>query len=183
VPTAVPPTPTAIPSNTPPPSPTTSQSATLFAPAEAGGVALSIANKDIRLHFEGLRGGQRVLRGQLPGVTVVSLGDADWHVNVSSTDFANVSNPSLTFGPNRLGWQPSVVTASMVSPGRVEAGPPVTPGPNSGDGLAGSGKLLARSRNGGLGVAVLAADLTVEVPVSTPLGNYVSTLTITAFND
>lgn len=176
-------TPTSTPTPVASPEAPTSQAAEVWANNDDGGVAISIAPGAPQLQFEGVRNGMRVLRGELPEVTVVSLSDAAWRVSLSSTDFVNAGNPSITLGANNLGWHPRVVSSTVASPSRVEAGPLVAPGPAPTDGLAGAGKTLASSHEGGLGIVVVTAELTLEIPVSTPLGTYSSVLTVTVFND
>lgn len=178
-----------LPTGTRPPPPVSPQvaaastSATVWAIAEPGGVAITLADTNTRLQYEGVRGGLRILKGQLPEVTVVSLGHADWRVNVSATDFQNVSAPGSIFGANRLGWHPTLVSSTLTAPSRIELGAPVPPGAGPTDGLAATGKMLARSQGGGLGVSVVTAELLLEMPASTPPGSYASVLTVSVFND
>ncbi len=118
--------------------------------------------------------------GAINAITVVDTRDTDggWTVQGSVTNFTD--GGSNSFSGNYLGWTPAVTTSTPASitgyTQVVSAGAAVTPAKLTG--LNAAKKPLASAAAGhGLGIAVLAAPLTLLIPIEAISGNYSATLT------
>lgn len=135
------------------------------------GVVLSAAdNAGDRLRFE----------GQLPAVTVTDsrngsqAGAGGWAVAGQSSTF---TGGGIDLGAEHLGWTPQVLTPR---PG-VVAGPRVDTTIDGGPGLSAPATLARANSAGRMGSADLTAGLFLEVPVDTPPGTYIGTVTVSLF--
>lgn len=106
-------------------------------------------------------------------VTDTRVGGPSWSVSAQVSDF---SSGTGSFEGKHLGWTPGVTSAGA---GAV-AGLPVPSGFTSGSGLADSRTLGAATGGHAGGSATLGAALDLQLPLSTPAGDYTGTLTITA---
>lgn len=115
--------------------------------------------------------------GELRPVTVTDtrVANPGWTVSGQVSDFVSATD---TFDGKYLGWAPKVISqdAGMT----VVPGPVVPPGFDSGNGLKDPSTLAEAAAGAGFGTAVLGADLDLELPTTTPAGEYEAILTLTA---
>lgn len=140
-------------------------------------LTVGVASGSATLSGGDLEGDLLAYTGQLPNVTVTSSCADDWSVNGQATDFTSNGD---TFGSNRLGWTPALVSEDLT--GHTHVGGPVAPGPEATDGLKVS-RVLGESHEGGQGTATFNAALALKVPTTTPPGEYSSTLTLSVFTE
>ncbi|MFY1692930.1 choice-of-anchor M domain-containing protein [Plantactinospora sp. WMMB782] len=115
--------------------------------------------------------------GDLRPITVTDTrpGSPGWNVAGQLGDFTAGQN---RVGGKYLGWAPTVLAQAQGQ--GVVAGPNVTPGFATGNGLAASSVLGTAPAGDGRGTARLGAGLSLELPTDTAAGQYVATLTLTA---
>ncbi|WP_217134472.1 choice-of-anchor M domain-containing protein [Leucobacter chinensis] len=118
-----------------------------------------------------------VSHGAVGGITVTDTrsGDLGWSASGRLRNF--VSPVGETLDGKHLGWQPTVVSASNGQ--TVSAGAKVDPGFETGNGVKGWSALGKADAQHSRGTAVLGADLTIEAPTTTAIGEYTGVLLIT----
>lgn len=161
----------------PEPDPSLSQTITATLDADQGALIVSVDPEDRDVVMSSAQlddaGDRWVAEGELRPVSVVDTrsGAPGWTVSgVASAFFGDQGS----FGSNYLGWAPTVDGVAGVQPGQ-----PVAPGFPVGDGLSVSATLGSAAAGSGTGTSVLGALLELELPTSTPVGEYQSVLTIT----
>jgi hypothetical protein len=113
--------------------------------------------------------------GSLSPVTVTDSrlpAQPGWDLSGSVSDFNSGSN---SFSGSDLGWTPSITTPNAAKD--VTAGAAVTAGTNPG--LKGGAPLADAATGKGGGTTTLGAGLDLQIPFTTPAGNYAATLTVT----
>ncbi len=100
-----------------------------------------------------------------------------WSVSGQDSDWTGTGTAQGgTISGNQLGWSPTSTTLANA----VTLGPVVTP---AAPGLGTTAAVLASVHAGngnGFGTSTFGANLTLDIPASTPAGPYTSTLTVTA---
>jgi hypothetical protein len=97
-----------------------------------------------------------------------------WSVSGQMSSFTDGGSAAIP--GDQLGWTPTAVGALT---GGATLGPTVAPG-TSPDGIGEAAQVLASAPSGqGLGSNTLSADLTLDIPPSTPAGAYSGALTVT----
>jgi subtilisin family serine protease len=167
------------------PAPEASQTivATVPAPPGDGSLVISVDSDDRTVTLPPLQLAGTADRlsatGELRPVTVTdtrTATDPGWDATAQVTDFAS---SEFTFSGGYLGWTPEVVSHSEGQ--QVSAGEAVAPDfPDGEAGLSTPRELAHGQAGAGAGTAVLGAQLALTVPVDTPAGTYVATLTLTA---
>lgn len=118
-----------------------------------------------------------VSEGEIGGITVTDTRPANlgWQANARVREFVTVDGARL--GGKYLGWSPKVLSASAgqtVVPGAV-----VAPGFPAGNGISAFNGLGSAAAGSSLGTAVLGADLRIEAPTTTQVGDYRGVMLIT----
>ncbi|GAA1139148.1 ABC-type phosphate transport system substrate-binding protein [Kitasatospora gansuensis] len=110
--------------------------------------------------------------GPITPVTVTDTrpGNLAWSLSGQASDFAGPT-ASAVIAARHLGWAPAVLDRGTIR--SVTPGPPVPPG-------TGLDTPRTLSTGTGPGTTRAGADLTLEIPTSTPPGTYTSVLTLTA---
>jgi hypothetical protein len=153
----------------------TSETINVGIPAvSSGSLTLTVSNTPVTMTAPTNAGTVLDSTGTLSPVTVSDSRLPDqpgWNATGSVSDFISGAN---SFSGNDLGWTPKITTANTgndVTTGTKVA--PNTPGLKTAAALA-----SAAAHHGG-GTTVLGADLDLQVPLTTPSGNYSATLTVT----
>lgn len=149
---------------------------------ENGVLALSVADYGSGVSLsEPVNAGDRLrFTGELPEVTVsdsrtvAQAGTSGWAVSGQAYTF---SSDVRSFGAERLGWTPRVLTPRE----GLEAGAPVATSASGGPGLATPGLLASADVEGRYGSAVLGAGLVLDLPVDAQPGTYKGTVTLSLF--
>lgn len=110
------------------------------------------------------------VEGELLPITVTDTRaeGSPWTLSGQVSDFTGAGG----LPASALGWQPVVLAAGA----GAQPGEPVAPGV----GLSAPAVLAASAGGHGAGSAIVGAALELRVPIGTPPGDYVATLTITA---
>jgi hypothetical protein len=141
----------------------------------SGSLTLTVSNTPVSLSQPASNGTVLDGTGKLSAVTVSDSrlpSQPGWDLTGAVSDFNSGSN---TFSGADLGWTPQIATANAnkdVTPGAV-----VTAGTNPG--LKGGAPLASAAAGKGGGTTVLGAGLDLQIPFTTPAGNYSATLTVT----
>lgn len=150
-------------------------------PAEEGALAISVAPEgrtselsDLTLNAEADR---YLSEGSITGITVTDTrpGELGWAASGRVRDLVTVEGAVLD--GKYLGWTPKVVSSGD---GRsVAAGAQVAPGFPDGSGIKGWSALGSAAAGASTGTAVLGADLRIEAPTTTSVGDYTGVVLIT----
>lgn len=137
-----------------------------------GALALTVADGGLNLADARNAGDRLRLSGTLPQVTVTdSRADAaGWSVTGQSGD---LTSDASVVTAEHLGWSPFLVEGDAVPGARVRTVLDGAPGLATPATLGSSG--------GGVGSSALAADVTLEAPVSTRAGTYTGGVTVSLF--
>lgn len=144
--------------------------------ATEGALAVSIAPGSERSELSDLTLNETadrfVSEGSIGGITVTDTrSDAPgWSASGRVRDLGTIDGAILR--GKYLGWTPHVVS------GPAQPGPAVAPGFIEGNGISGWSALGSASA-GTNGTAVLGADLRIEAPTDTPVGDYTGLVLIT----
>lgn len=147
---------------------------------EQGALAISLAPEAKRSQLTPMQlneaADRYVSEGAITGITVTDTrqGDLGWNANGRVRDLVTVDGSVLK--GKYLGWTPKVVSSSEGQ--SVTAGPAVTPGFEQGAGITGWSRLGASSEKS-RGTAVLGADVRLEAPTTTEVGDYTGVVLIT----
>ncbi len=151
-------------------------------PADEGALAISVAPEgrtselsDLTLNSTADR---FVSEGSITGITVTDTRPASPGWAASGRVRGLVTVDGAVLDGKYLGWTPEVVSTSDGQ--SVSAGDPVAPGylPD-GNGIKGWSALGSATAGASVGTAVLGADLRVEAPTSTTVGDYTGVVLIT----
>lgn len=142
--------------------------------------ALALTVSEGGLHLDGARhAGDRLrLGGVLPAVSVTDsrAQSEGWAVTGQASDLsAATSAGAATVQAGHLGWAPFLVD------GQAQPGGVVASVLSGGAGLAAPATLGTSGAAGAAGTASLAADVELEVPVTTRAGSYTGAVTISLF--
>ncbi|WP_443077106.1 RICIN domain-containing protein [Streptomyces sp. SP18CS02] len=142
----------------------------LITSVDAGVLTMATSRDAVRLPSVGFGAGG-ASKGALNPVTVKDFrgGTSGWSLTGKITDF---TSPRGKIDADRLSWTPTC-TAKADSPSNCKAGSPGTVGKN--------GATLASAPDADLtgGEFTTAADVALDIPKYTPVGNYSATLTLT----
>lgn len=150
-------------------------------PVSQGALTVSVAPghwdaelSDLTLNAEADR---LVATGEVAGITVTDTRTENlgWNANGRLRAFVTVDGDDLD--GKYLGWAPKVISTSDHQV--VNAGSAVAPGFDAGTGIKGWSGLGTAAAGSSLGTAVLGADLTLEAPTNTPVGEYRGVLLLT----
>jgi hypothetical protein len=144
----------------------------------SGSLTLTVSNTPVSLSTPTNAGTVLDSTGSLSPVTVSDSRLPDqpgWSTTGSVSDFTSGAN---SFTGNDLGWTPAITTPNTAND--VTAGGKVSP--NS-PGLKTAAALASAAAHHGGGTTVLGAALDLQVPFTTPSGNYSATLTVTLLSN
>lgn len=147
---------------------------------EQGALAISLAPEAKRSQLTPMQLNQAadryVSEGSIAGITVTDTrqGNLGWNANGRVRDLVSVDGAVLA--GKYLGWTPKVVSSSDGQ--TVAAGPAVAPGFEQGSGITGWSRLGSASDHS-RGTAVLGADVRLEAPTTTEVGDYTGVVLIT----
>ncbi len=118
-----------------------------------------------------------VSEGSITGITVTDTrpGELGWSASGRIRGLVTVDGASLD--GKYLGWTPGVVSSTAGQ--SVTAGPTVVPGFASGNGIKPWSVLGGAPAGASRGTAVLGADIRVEAPTTTTVGDYTGAVLIT----
>lgn len=145
------------------------------AAVSSGSLTLTVDNTPVKLTTPKLNGTNLDSTGTLSPVTVTDSrlpSQPGWDLAGSVSDFSAGTN---TFSGSDLGWTPQITAANAAND--VAAGAVVAAGTTPG--LKGGAPLASAAVGKGAGTSKLGANLDLQIPVTTPAGNYGATLTVT----
>lgn len=118
-----------------------------------------------------------VAEGEITGITVTDTrsGDVGWSASGRIRGLVTVDGASLA--GKYVGWTPKVVSSAAGQ--NVAAGPVVEPGFIAGNGIQGFSELGKGAAGASRGTAVLGADIRIEAPTTTEVGDYTGVVLIT----
>jgi hypothetical protein len=144
----------------------------------SGSLTLTVSNTPVTLSAPTNAGTFLDSTGALSPVTVSDSRLPDqpgWNATGSVSDFTSGAN---SFSGNDLGWTPTITTANTA--GDVTAGAKVAA---TSPGLTTAAALASAAAHHGGGTTVVGAALDLQVPFTTPSGNYSATLTVTLLSN
>ncbi len=122
-------------------------------------------------------GDRYVSTGEITGITVTDTRSANLGWSTSGRVRALVTVDGGVLDGKYLGWTPEVVSSS--SGQTVTPGAAVIPGFLSGTGIKGWSVLGSAPAGSSIGTAVLGADIRIEAPTTTEVGDYSGVVLIT----
>jgi hypothetical protein len=144
----------------------------------SGSLALTVSNTPVSMTTPTNTGTFLDSTGALSPVTVSDSrlpSQPGWSSSGSVGDFTSGTN---TFSGNDLGWTPAITTANtandVTAGGKIAATSP---------GLKTPATLASAAAGHGGGTTVLGAALDLQIPFTTPSGNYSATLTVTLLSN
>jgi hypothetical protein len=122
-----------------------------------------------------------VLTGALSGITIQDSrpDEPGWTITGEASD---LTGPGGQIPAGNVGWAPALIAPGSDAEGALQVGTAVRPVPDAGNGsgLGAPGATLATASYGtGLGTQKVAAEITLWVPATSPVGTYTGTLTLT----
>ncbi|MER7798423.1 choice-of-anchor M domain-containing protein [Microbacterium sp. NPDC096154] len=146
-----------------------------------GALVISVAADSKRSELSDLKlnpqADRYVSDGAIGGITVADTraGSPGWSASGRVRELGTVDGAVLS--GKYLGWTPKVVSASDGQ--QVAAGPSVSTGFIEGSGISGWSVLGSAAAGSSTGTAVLGADLHIEAPTTTQVGDYAGVVLIT----
>jgi hypothetical protein len=144
----------------------------------SGSLALTVSNTPVSMTTPTNTGTFLDSTGALSPVTVSDSrlpSQPGWSSSGSVGDFTSGTN---TFSGNDLGWTPTITTANTAND--VTAGIKIAA---TSPGLKTPATLASAAAGHGGGTTVLGAALDLQIPFTTPSGNYSATLTVTLLSN
>ncbi len=146
-----------------------------------GALVISVAPGSARSELSDLQlnpqADRLVSGGAIGGITVTDTrsGAPGWAASGRVRDLVAVDGAVLN--GKYLGWTPSVLSSTAGQ--NVSAGPAVAPGFVEGNGIKGWSVLGQAAAGASQGTAVLGADIRIEAPTTTEVGDYTGVVLIT----
>jgi hypothetical protein len=140
----------------------------------SGTLTLTVSNTPVTMTTPTNAGAFLDSTGALSPVTVTDSRlptHPGWNATGAVSDFTAGTN---TFSGNDLGWTPAITTPNTAND--VTAGPKVV---SNNPGLKTAAALASAAATKGAGTTVVGAGLDLQIPFTTPAGNYSATLTVT----